>query len=518
MEESEVTKPEDWPRNWRELRLTEIYEALHEFINTPNFKTREKLLAFSSSYDLEQQNITGLWRVTDYEVALINEIYILGKAINSISTMVFLYEFISKTVHTKKLLSMAKYRTIDAHIYNYENYLCQPLKFYSYIYAIYLTDNNYSFGDKLIEIMTKIINQNEGQVSELKNILHTFQPMINDISYIHSKSIDEVWCFSRKQIRTIFKLQTKIFNIVGINPFESPYRGVLMTAISNYLLKSRNDYNSDFVVKYIDGKTIDKSLNNHQIWIHSIDTLNDPREGKVLPEIFQGESKWIKYSWAKNINFNLTRKYYLTCFSKSSSNGNMQTKYGHTFLGYKNDRISDDLCPIIVHRKNGKILPWLGQVIYFDVLYDKQKLKAELDLLFAIINDFKITDSKKHIFLEEILQYWIFSIKDSKWKDEQERRYLIFLYDEYEYIELTRDKDCLKIDTLLLTTPDYLVGYDGTKAKALFDNIGKYYISTANNNFYLCLNCLNRDFDDQAFKIDTCPVCGSKNIKLIKVV
>ena len=46
MEESEVTKPEDWPRNWRELRLTEIYEALHEFINTPNFKTREKLLAF----------------------------------------------------------------------------------------------------------------------------------------------------------------------------------------------------------------------------------------------------------------------------------------------------------------------------------------------------------------------------------------------------------------------------------------------------------------------------------------
>lgn len=33
-----------------------------------------------------------------------------------------------------------------------------------------------------------------------------------------------------------------------------------------------------------------------------------------------------------------------------------------------------------------------------------------------VIDKFKISNQEKKKFLEEILQYWILSVKDSKWK------------------------------------------------------------------------------------------------------
>mgnify|MGYP004539505987 CR=1 FL=1 len=41
---------------------------------------------------------------------------------------------------------------------------------------------------------------------------------------------------------------------------------------------------------------------------------------------------------------------------------------------------------------------------------------------------FDLSDNSKKMFLQEILQYWILSVKDSKWKAERERRYVIFEY------------------------------------------------------------------------------------------
>ena len=41
-------------------------------------------------------------------------------------------------------------------------------------------------------------------------------------------------------------------------------------------------------------------------------------------------------------------------------------------------------------------------------------------------------DSEKHDFLEEIMQYWILSVKDENWEKERERRYVIFMYDGYD--------------------------------------------------------------------------------------
>ncbi len=509
----EVYKPKDWPRNIKELRLDQIQKSIHEFIDYPCAETRENMLSFVSNYDINQESLLGFWRITEYEVSLINDIYLKGKIINCNAIIVFLYELINHIIHSQKFINMINDQVIDAHVKLYEYGLCQPLKFYSYIYAIYLTKNNMSLGDQIIYIMNKNINHiNKNE--QFNDLLHAFQPMINDISYARSKHIEEEWCFSRDQIKEIFKIQIKLMNKLDIDPFKSPYRGVLMTAISNYLLKSRNNYNSDYIVKYMNSDVLDKTISNKQIWINKIQNLNDPREGKVLPEIFK-EHDWINYSWAQNIDFKLTRKYYLTCFSKQSLDQNMKNKYGNTILGYKNDRIADDICPIT--HTFFKNMPFLGQVICFDVLYDRKQIKSELKILFDIINYFKISNTEKHNFLQEILQYWIFSIKDEKWKNERERRYLIFLYNDYEYKELSETDNLLKVKTFLFSTPDYVRNYTGVKTKKLFDNINHYYIAHSYVDFWFCCDCFSRDYDSINNDVKRCPICNSKNMELIKL-
>lgn len=62
--------------------------------------------------------------------------------------------------------------------------------------------------------------------------------------------------------------------------------------------------------------------------------------------------------------------------------------------------------------------------------------KEEILFLCKIISLFKIDDSEKHDFLEEIMQYWILSVKDENWEEERERRYVIFMYDGYDYIDI----------------------------------------------------------------------------------
>lgn len=73
--------------------------------------------------------------------------------------------------------------------------------------------------------------------------------------------------------------------------------------------------------------------------------LNDEREKKVIPELFEDMS-WIHYDWIKDIDFFETRNYYVSCFSKSINNSHMQDGYGECLYGYKNDRIVDPIGPI----------------------------------------------------------------------------------------------------------------------------------------------------------------------------
>jgi len=69
--------------------------------------------------------------------------------------------------------------------------------------------------------------------------------------------------------------------------------------------------------------------------------------------------------------------------------------------------------------------PYISQVITFDVLYDREEAKEELTYLFEIVDMFEMDDSDKKQFLQDLLQYWILSVKDYKWHEEKERRYVL---------------------------------------------------------------------------------------------
>ena len=55
--------------------------------------------------------------------------------------------------------------------------------------------------------------------------------------------------------------------------------------------------------------------------------------------------------------------------------------------------------------------PYIAQTLAFDVIYDVEEAKRELTYLFGVIDMFNMSDAEKKKFLEEIMQYWILSVR-----------------------------------------------------------------------------------------------------------
>ena len=152
-----------------------------------------------------------------------------------------------------------------------------------------------------------------------------------------------------------------------------------MISISYYLLKSRNNYNEDYICKYISPGNVSKSFSNGQIWIREIESLNDKREQKVVPELFNDDS-WLKFEWSKGIDLSAKRDYYVSSFCKNYKNDDMKKEYGSCIYGYKNDRIAELIAPIIKSVFGNEMHPMLSQKLleYYFAFLDKER---DLDYL-----------------------------------------------------------------------------------------------------------------------------------------
>lgn len=102
------------------------------------------------------------------------------------------------------------------------------------------------------------------------------------------------------------------------------------------------------------------------------------------------------------------------------------------------------------------------------LFYDVEEAKRELTYLFGVIDMFNMSDAEKKKFLEEIMQYWILSVKDAKWSGERERRYVIFMYDDYDYRETEIDDTFLKVKTSIFLTPDFIIGKNPSRYEILY--------------------------------------------------
>lgn len=513
-------KPEKWPVNFIESHLENIFTAVNEFRKNPNFRNKEVLVSLLSKYDLNQQSTSGIHRTTEYEVCMINSLYLEASFLNLNILKTFLYDLVGQKTRMQKMISWFPGDNQSLEIKEFAG-LTMQLKLYHLIYQRYNLDKDMNFANKMIASIEEFLEYSKENDSEeiyqdsLAKITNAYISLLNDISYFRCLKVTEIWAFTHDEIYSLFSLAAKLTRLNGDNPTERPLKGVLMTSISNYILKSRNNYNADYICKYISADVSKLSVQNNEIWMSTIERLNDNREQRVIPELFK-ENGWKDYSWADEVNFEATRKYYVSSFCKSLDDEEMKREYGSCVYGYKDDRMAELLSPIYIrHLQRGIKMPCFTQVITFDVIYDCEEAKQELNFLCKVIDCFYMDDADKKTFLEQILQYWILSVKDEDWSPERERRYVIFIYDEYDYIETdVSDGRYLKLKTSLFTHPDFILGANPVKpyVKYMVDN-KRDVISM--RPYLFCDDCLNRDFDivvSGHIKGTTCSVCGSNNI------
>lgn len=525
---TECEKPVDWPANTREYTLDKLYRWVEVFKNNPSYRTREVLVSWANKHDLNQHIGCGLHRVTEYEVRIINLLYTAAKLYQINSLMTYLYDVIAQVTRMQKMASWCAHITKtdeSPRILPYEQLLFPPLGLYHCAYQKYTIEKEKPFAEQLIEFVTGIISRSQTK-DEIESITHAYTAMLSDISHMYGRKREKLWEFTREELYELLKLETKLLRMNHEPANMRPTKGVLMIQISNFILKSRHGYNEDYICKYLPVDVARSSITNHQIWMKKTALLNDEREQRVIPELFE-DASWIKYHWAKDVDFSATRTYYVSSFSKSINTQEMQKSYGECLYGYKNDVIVDLIGPF--YMQSFKKIPGadpdlpdtierpiFSQVITFDVLYDIAEAKEELQYLLSVIDMFELTDDEKNLFLQEILQYWILSVKDSKWKNERERRYVLFLYDGYKYQETEFDDTFLKVKTSLFLTPDFILGDNPSRPEIERQLVAKRR-ALYTNKYLFCNNCLMQDHDAAIYgQIDKCPICGSEDVTVIR--
>jgi hypothetical protein len=489
-----IEKPSDWPANGREVHISKILKAVEIFEKEPNYKNKEILISLVSPVDLNENNGLGLFRVTEYEVSIINELYLKATALCFYDLKVFLYEQIADTARSKKMA----YLMIggDLNIKEYE-FLYPPLYLFYLTYANFNLEKERTFPEQLIHEIKLLI---KGASSEkLQNYSWMLNNLLIDLSWFPSAKMLHILTWNRQELKNVFTLQISLITLTKQNPLTRPLKGVLMITISNWILKSRNNYNDEPLIKYVSD-----SINLDEIWMKEIKYLNDKREQTVIKELYKNED-WIKFDWAKKIDLTPRRKTYVSSFSKGSINAEMQDGYGNNVYGYKSDRIRAAIAPIILMKNK---YPQFGHVICYDIVYNINDAKDELNSLSEIIDLYDITDENKNTFLNEIIQYWILSFKDKEWQHEKERRYQIMLYPELDYIELTTDEIHLKLKSSLFAFPDFISKNNNNK-KRLEQNLMYKRKAISSKPYVFCKDCLHADYDNSGKK---CLICGSTRV------
>ena len=182
----------------------------------------------------------------------------------------------------------------------------QPsLNLFYLIYVQFNYNKNNTFCDEIIDFINHWLEINSSS-ENIDSITHAYNIMIRDFSEFNSKKINSILAFTRDELYKLFSLQAKLLKLNNDSIQQRELRAILMISISNYVLKSRANYNDDYICKYIPSENVIKSFSNEQIWIREIKALNDDREQKVLPELFE-DTSWLEFNWAKNIDLSATR-------------------------------------------------------------------------------------------------------------------------------------------------------------------------------------------------------------------
>ncbi len=507
----EVEKPKDWGVTSRECRLENIVNSLKKFKNSPTIENREILISLVSIYDLNEMTSLGVLRITDYEIAKINYLYLEAKMMNFPSLISYLYYHIADIVLSYRMavdvmnVGMGVEKTFDV--------MCglhSPLQMFFKIYRCFRAEKNRTLAETIVKFFSAYNSLEESYSDE--NI--EYNPcllMMEELSHSPSSNVLQVLLFNRTELYKIFECLFTFFNKAKLSINERPFRGILAITISNWILKSRYNYNTENIHKYVNDNNANKMLSNGEIWIQKTEFLNDKREGNLIREILKNK-KWIEREWAKKMDLNLNLTRYVTSFSKSSPTKELIKEYGKNVFSYKTDRIASNIAPLQIYNEKSKSF---STVKYFDIIYGLEDTKLELNYLFSIIDLFKTPDNEKTEFLNHIIMYWDLSFKDKKWNGEKERRYLIFIFDDtYDYRDIEIDSRFLKIKTTLFLYPDF-ISKENVIRNSLELNRFEKVNAIKHHETLFCKDCLNDDIIVWRNEGEICSVCKSENIIIL---
>lgn len=536
VEAIEIAKPIDWPINERELRLERICRAMTEYDGNPCWRTKAVITGLCFDYHAVQNPAIGVVRFTKYEAIQLNTLFLFSLVRNIPSLRLFVYEYVSKSIQLQKFLIMARacsdnkpYNVDDIYIAEY-HCLAPQLSIYALCVCNKLLNPCTSLAENLIEIIKTNIVSHIGGTLPI-NVGRACINMITDLSWMRGTIKDRELQFTRDEYKRLFELEIDLIERIGDNPTIRPLKGVLMMQLSNFILKSRNGYNSDYICKYVETAATRSITLSEQVWMRPVEKLNDPNEGRVVKRIVNDVS-WSGYDWLKSIDLKDSRHYYVCSFGKGFNNPVLKL-YGSSISGFKGDRMVDILSPVAKYEiyksidadptLPDTIISNMGtQVMVMDVLYDEDEAKSELRYLCSLIDMFHLSGEEKHKFFEEIIQYWIYSVKEpenecGRWVDEKERRYVLFFEnnDRYHYPEASFDKDFLKIGSAAFMFPDFILGDNNAKDE-IIRRIDEKRNAIERAEYLFCHNCLNRDFDIVSSMPGSCPVCGSRDFEIVK--
>lgn len=323
----EKDKPEDFPANSREGRIQQIYELLSQVPKHPDYTIKEVLSSICIETDLNEQKTLGIMRFTSYEVSLINSIYVLASTLHAEYVKVYLYREMISLERQFRLGSQWKKQfglPIDDEL-DTIGCLVPALKIFYAIYSNYKTQRARRFIDEVINtynIILQSISDGEVIFERTKDVVS----MLIDLSYVDSYKTFPVMRFDRSELKKLFKFLSIILKKSKQNPSQRPLLGVICLMLSNYILKSRNDYNSEYLYKCISDEVLDKALQNYEIWMNETTNLNDKREGRVINDLFC-KKDWICLNWAKKAQIK-DRSSYVTSFVKGIPSEKVKNRYG----------------------------------------------------------------------------------------------------------------------------------------------------------------------------------------------
>ena len=530
-------KPEGWPTyNLREAKVDRVWQRVRDFYKSPNPMHRDMMLreAFCRQRG-DLPSVGPQYRVSEYEAVVLKHIYLAGCCFNSWALKLFAYHVVMEWIDSDRFYESNNRRMPIGQMVVTESrkrkYLL-PLQvrlFYE-AYCEYCEDwASRRFGVILHDVCAKKLERKRNS-QELWEIEHAIVSLLYDISGSLGTERDSRLALNRDEISRLIEVEAKVMHKRRVSIMHSPLKGTLMIQLSNLILKSRYGGMPRCVYKYIREEDLQAAFANKQIWIRDIRDLNDHYEGVVAREVVDSVIE-TGPAWAKKCELKYKKKFYVACYSKKISDNDISTRYGECVLGYYGDRIVDYIAPLYWRKEHMpwtqsggiEVFPTFSQIAVLDVIYDKEAAKGELQYLMWCVDKLGRTDSQKRRFFNEILQYWKLSFKDAvhrdppyeKWHEENERRYVIFYYDGYDYRGSFIDKDRrLKFETTAVIAPDFLLGKPSEKVRGeISQTLKEVYECSTFPDFYICDNCFAKGVFPDGFGGE-CAECCYKSVSV----